>query len=82
MQQHPFLTSELDYWDQGSPKKAIIYTVGQKKKNWKTPTNFITNYRREMKLVSVIMDYCLLQFDAIQNGPKVRHKNEFRNEIR
>ena len=26
---------------------------------------FNTNYRLEMKLVSIIMDYCLLQFDAL-----------------
>ena len=33
-------------------------TVVQKKRN--TPIYFNTNYRREMKLVPIIMDYCLL----------------------
>ena len=27
---------------------------------------FSTNYRTEMKLVPIIMDYCLLQFDALK----------------
>ena len=27
---------------------------------------FTTNYRTEMKLVPIIMDYCLLQFDALK----------------
>ena len=37
-------------------------TVGQIKRN--TPIYFYTNYRTEMKLVPIIMDYYLLQFDA------------------
>ena len=42
-------------------------TVGQKKKGGgNTSTNFNTNYCREMKLVPFIMDYCLLQFDALK----------------
>ena len=47
-----------------------IYTVGQQKekktKKRNTPIYFNTNYRAEMKLVSIIMDYCLLQFDALK----------------
>ena len=41
---------------------TVIGTVGQKKKKKKknTSTYFNTNYRREMKLVPIIMDYCLL----------------------
>ena len=39
-------------------------TIGQKKRN--TPINFNTNYRTEMKLLPIIMDYCLLQFDALK----------------
>ena len=31
-----------------------------------TPTYFTTNYRTEMKLVPIIMDYCLLYFDALK----------------
>ena len=40
-------------------------TVGQKKKGT-PPTNSNTNYRREMKLLPINMDYCLLQFGAIK----------------
>ena len=42
-------------------KSSSIYiwcTVGQKKRN--TAIYFNTTYRREMKLVPIIMDYCLL----------------------
>ena len=46
-----------------------ICTVGQKttttKKKTKIPIYFITNYRTEIKLVTIIMNYCLLQFDAL-----------------
>ena len=31
-----------------------------------------TNYRTEMKLVPIIMDYCLLQFDALKFSISVR----------
>ena len=43
-------------------------TVGQKNKNKKrnTPIYFNTHYRTEMKLVSIIMDYYLLQFDTLK----------------
>ena len=43
-------------------------TVGpKKKKNTETPPiYFNTNYRTEMKLVLIIMDYCLLQIDALK----------------
>ena len=37
-----------------------------KKKKRNTPTNFSTNYRREMKLVPINMNDCLLQFDALK----------------
>ena len=36
--------------------------MGGKKK----PINFNTNYRREMKLVPINMDYCVLQIDALK----------------
>ena len=39
-------------------------TIGKKKRN--TPIYFNTNYRIDMKLVPIIMDYCLLQFDALK----------------
>ena len=35
-------------------------TVGEKKKKKNTPIDLNTIYRREMKLVPIIMDYCLL----------------------
>ena len=38
-------------------------TVGQKKK---IPIHFNANYRTKMKLVLIIMDYCLLLFDALK----------------
>ena len=38
----------------------------QKKKKRNTPSNSNTNYRREMINVPIIMDYCLLQFDALK----------------
>ena len=37
----------------------------KRKKKGTTPVNFNTNYRREMKLASINMDYNLLQFDAL-----------------
>ena len=37
-----------------------------KKKKRNTPTNFSTNYRREMKLVPINMNDCLLQFNALK----------------
>ena len=40
------------------------YTIGQKKKR-NIPIYFKLNYRTEMKLVPLIMDYCLLQFDGL-----------------
>ena len=49
---------------------SIACTVGQKKKEKKKKRNtsiyFNTNYRTEMKLVPIIMDYCLLQFDTLK----------------
>ena len=41
-----------------------LCTVGRKKRN--TPSYINTNYRAEMKLVLIIMDYCLFQFDALK----------------
>ena len=43
----------------------MIGTVNPKKKKRNT-INSITNYHREMKLVPIIMDYCLFQFDAVK----------------
>ena len=31
-----------------------------------TPIHFNTNYRTEIKLVPIVMDYCLLQFHALK----------------
>ena len=38
--------------------KLLMYSSSKKKRN--TPIYFIANYRREMKLVPIIMNYCLL----------------------
>ena len=38
----------------------------KKKKKGNTFINFNANYRREMKLVPINMDYCLLQFDVLK----------------
>ena len=40
-----------------------MYSSSKKKRN--TPIYFNTNYRREMKLVPIIMNYCLLKFNAL-----------------
>ena len=41
-----------------------MYSSSNKKRN--TPIYFNTNYRREMKLVPIIVDCCLLQLDALK----------------
>ena len=47
-----------------------LCTIGQKRKEKKrkrnTPIYINANYRTEMKLVPIIMDYCLLQFDDLK----------------
>ena len=43
-----------------------MYSRSKKKKSRNTPIYFNTNCRTEMKLVSIIMDYCLLQFDTLK----------------
>ena len=35
------------------------------KKERNTPIHFNTNYPTEMNFVAIIMDYCLLQFNAL-----------------
>ena len=49
-------------------KKLVCwrYSRSKKEKKRNTPIYFNTNYRTEMKLVPIIMDYCLLQFDALK----------------
>ena len=42
---------------------GIAYVQSVKKKGGDTPINSYTNYHREMELVPINMDYCLLQFD-------------------
>ena len=49
-----------------SSKKKNKKKKKKKKEKTKTPIYFNANYRREMKLVPIIMDYCLLQFDALK----------------
>ena len=49
--------------------KTNVQQVKKKKKRKKernTPIYFNTNNRTEMKPVPIIMDYCLLQFDALR----------------
>ena len=41
-----------------------LYSRSKKKKN--IPIYFNTNYHTEMKLVPIIMDQCLFQFDALK----------------
>ena len=41
-----------------------MYSSSKKKQN--TPIYFNTNYHTEKKLVPIIMDWCLLQFDALK----------------
>ena len=41
-----------------------MYSKSKKKRN--PPIYFNTNYRTEMKLVPIIMDYCLLHFYALK----------------
>ena len=43
-----------------------MYNRSKKNNKRNTPIYFNTNYRTEMKLVPIIMDYCLLQFDALK----------------
>ena len=48
----------------------VYFKIGavdkKKKKKTEQPINFNTNYRGEMKLIPINMDYCLLQFDALK----------------
>ena len=52
-------------------EKQFQCTVGQEKQK-KNPINFNANYRREIKFISINMDYCLLQFDAMNFFLEVR----------
>ena len=46
---------------------AIHFFIVQHDKKTKHPYfSFNINYRTEMKMVPIIMDYCLLQFDALK----------------
>ena len=47
--------------------KNMFYTyIESVKKKWNTLSNSNTNYRREMKLVPISVDYCLLQFHTLK----------------
>ena len=46
------------------PFEIKLQSVKKRRKR-NTPFYFNTNYRIEMKLVPIIMDYCLLQFNAL-----------------
>ena len=43
-----------------------MYSRSKKKEEKNIPIYFKTNYRTEMKLVPIIVEYCLLQFDALK----------------
>ena len=51
------------FWRKEFYSKGVMYSRSNKKQN--TPINSNSNYSREMKLVSINMDYCLLHFDAL-----------------
>ena len=55
-------------------KIAVYFDVKSLKKN--TPINSNTNCHREMKLISINMDYCPLQFDVIEFFSGVRLHGE------
>ena len=42
-----------------------MYSRSKKKKKY-APIYYNTNYRTEMKLVPIIMDYCLLELDVLK----------------
>ena len=44
---------------------TLLLNVQSDNKKKNTSTNSNTNYRLEMKLVPINMDYCPLQFDAL-----------------
>ena len=47
--------------------QALVRLIDSRlKKKQSTPIIFKTNYRREIKLIPIIMDYCLFQFDALK----------------
>ena len=50
----------------------MYYVQQNNKKKRNTHIYFNTNYCTEMKLVQIIMDYCLLQFDALKFILRVR----------
>ena len=53
-------------------KVTNVQSQKKKKKKRNNPTNSNTNYRREMKLVPIIVDYCLLQFGTSNFFLRVR----------
>ena len=59
------MLSRTKYWLTGAQKQRINNVQSVKNKR-KTPINSNANYRKEMKLVPINMNYCQLQFDAIQ----------------
>ena len=51
-----------------------MYSRSKKERN--SPNYFNINFRTEIKLVPIIMDYCLLQFDALEIFLEVRLHGE------
>ena len=59
------MLSRTKYWLTGAQKQRINNVQSVKNKR-KTPINSNANYRKEMKLVPINMNYCQLQFDALK----------------
>ena len=56
---------QLLFLNREIPQAISVQSVKKEKKT-NTPFNFNTYYRREMKFIPINIDYCQLQFDAIQ----------------
>ena len=71
-----FLCNSMETWINLSVSLMNVQYVKRKKKKRNNNTYFNTNYRTEMKLMPIIMDYCLLQFDILQFLLEVRLHGE------
>ena len=59
----PIFYTYMMYPESDFPISSICKEIKKKKKK---SINFKTNYRREMKLALINMDYYLLQFDSLK----------------
>ena len=60
-----FLYKKKKLWTYSASEACLSCTVGKNEKKT-SPYYFNANYRTEMRLVPNIMDYILLQFDALK----------------